>query len=329
MLVLSKQDVLHCVEWKSAITCMEQAFVNFTKNNTIVPQRLVLPCANGPTLFMPALEKSQASLGIKIVSVRPQNEKLHNLPNVLGTMLLINEQTGMPKAIMEAAELTAIRTAAGCAAATRAMCNCDKVQTMMVFGGGKQAKYHILLMNAICNNLKMVQIWNRNKERAKQLIIDLQHELPHLTWQVVQDEQIHVAVQASQLICTTTNSSAPMFDGKSIAPGTHITCIGSYQPTMQEVDATTIIRSKCAADITEHVWEEAGDFIIPYQQGLIGKDHIKASLGEILTSTKPFRDNDEQITLFKSVGVSLQDVALAELVYQRALLLKVGNSITL
>jgi len=241
----------------------------------------------------------------------------------------------------------------------------NQVKQITVFGSGKQGKYHILMMAQICaSSVEKILVVNRTMSNSIKLIEELckHSQADHCNWPFVftessssqapittiasnskriivlaahstqqqqDNEQLGKSIISnSQIICTTTNSSTPLFEGKYISKGTHINCIGSYTPKMQEVDEETIVKSKCVGDIAEHVWSEAGDFLIPLEKGLITKQHILASLGTILLSEetlKSVRGSADDITLFKSCGVALQDVALGNLVVKRAQELNLGT----
>lgn len=260
---------------------------------------------------MPAQLKQSHSLGMKIVSVRPQNKKY---PTVCGLVMLVDEETGMPNALIDAAQLTAIRTAAGSGVATKYLAKKD-AKVLLVFGAGNQGKNHIEAMCIVRPSIEEILVWNRTKERAELLVKELKSFSTRKVEIVLDIDQ---ALAKADIICTCTNSTTPLFDGKKIKSGCHINCIGSYTPDMQEVDIETIKRSKIVCDIKEAVLEESGDLIIPITKGVITEKHVIASLGEVCAKKGGVRINNDEITLFKSVGNALQDISVAQIVLKNA-----------
>ncbi|KAL6076884.1 Ornithine cyclodeaminase [Balamuthia mandrillaris] len=266
---------------------------------------------------MPARLAKTAGLGLKIVSVRPKNAE-RGQPTVPATVLLLDEATGLPAAIMQATYLTAIRTAAASGAATRLLAKSDAA-TLAVFGAGLQAKAHVEAMLSVRGqSLRQVYILNRTNERAQQLcdhFIRLKKEThPDIEWTAVdwQSEEQDRVVREADIIVAATNSSTPLFRGELLKEGAHINAIGSYMPSMQELDEETVKRAKVVADDRGAVLAEAGDVIVPIQRGLITEEHVLGALGAALAGDIQVRTSEKDITLFKSVGSASQDIAVAQ-----------------
>jgi ornithine cyclodeaminase/alanine dehydrogenase-like protein (mu-crystallin family) len=174
-------------------------------------------------------------------------------------------------------------------------------------------------------NIKKVIILNRTIENAIKLKKLCENKFKNVKFTI--SEEPNEAIKEADIICCTTNSNKPLFNGKLLKDGVHINCIGSYLPTMQEVDCTTIIKSKVVADKIEDCLSEAGDLIIPIAKKLIDKSHILCDLSQLITMKKSLRETDNDITLFKSVGVALQDIGIGHVVFKNAQKLKLGKEV--
>lgn len=325
LLVLNDSEVGRAISYREAIQATSEAFIQLSQKQAQAPLRTNIPSENGgANLFMPArlagAGAAPGGLGIKIVAVRPDNAQ-RGLTTVPAVLLLLDQATGLPVALLQATRLTAIRTAAGSALATDLLANKD-ARVMVVFGAGEQAQAHI---DAICTvrRLKEVYIINRNKSRALDLQQHYQTAVGHgysqIAWRVVDknSEDENKAVSRADIIVTATNSSTPVFNGKYLKPGTHINSIGSYTPSMQEVDVTTVQRAKITVDQIQAALQEAGDLVIPLEKGLITASNI-VELGQVVMKEVDVRQSDKDITFFKSVGNAAQDVSVAQAVFLAA-----------
>jgi ornithine cyclodeaminase len=254
---------------------------------------------------MPSNIQSTGGLGLKIVSVRTENSK-KNLPVCPATIVLFNEETGVLEGVIDASELTALRTASGSCVATKYLSK-ENSKILVCFGSGAQAKWHIIGMICVRPSIELVKIHSRNEENSKKLAEQMSKEFPNVKFQSISDAK---DISDADIIVTATNTSIPIFYGEDLPKGVHINCIGSYTPTMQEVDEVTIKRSKVCVDDYEAALTEAGDLIVPLEKSIINESHIKCDLGKICFEGKGFRESDDDITLFKSVGLAFQDVIL-------------------
>jgi len=259
-----------------------------------------------------------------VVSVYKNNPQKHNLPTTIGKVLVQNPETGEVICIMDGGYLTAVRTGAVSGLATQLLARPDDNQVAGIFGAGVQAEMQLWGVSE-ARKLKRALVYDMVPGAADRFAKSMSQKL---------NLEIEVAQDASQLLeadilCTATSSPSPIFDGNRVKPGTHINGIGSHSPGARELDTAIIKRSLLIADSRDACLKEAGDIMIPIAEGAITADHIYADLGEIVTHKKPGRTSASQITLFKSNGLAIQDVAASRLVYEKALAAGMGVEVDL
>ncbi|MFH1843484.1 MAG: ornithine cyclodeaminase family protein [bacterium] len=315
-LLLSRDDVVAVLTMPDCLAAVETAFAEHARGRAIMPQRSVIKVADHGGIFlgMPAyIGGDLDALGLKMVTVYPNNPSRHNIPTIFGTMLLCNPATGQAIAIMDAAYLTAVRTGAASGVATRVLARQD-ASVCTIFGAGVQARKQLEAVHLV-RPLSRVNVIDVAPEIRDAFVTDMGAELG---CEVVASEDVESAIKSADIVITASSSHDPVFDGRWLQPGTHINNIGSHTPDARELDTTTIQRSKFVADLKEANLAEAGDILIPIQEGAVTEDHIFASLGEIVIGDKPGRENDAEITCFKSCGLAIQDIASALAVYTAA-----------
>jgi len=316
-LLLSRKDVESVLTMEDCIAVVEKAFAELAGGNAVMPQRAVIRVAghDGLYLCMPAyIGGGMDALGLKVVTVYPNNLKDKNLPTIMGTLILCDAATGRAVAVMDAGYLTAVRTGAASGVATKYLAREDAV-TCVIFGAGGQARKQLEAVNLV-RPLGNVTVIDLNTEIRDKFIVDVSEELG---LEVTASEDVKASVEEADIIITATSSHDPLFDGSWLRPGTHVNNIGSHTPDARELDTTTVVRSKFVADLKEANMAEAGDLLIPIKEGAITEDHVYASLGDLVTGAKPGRENAEEITVFKSCGLAVQDVSTAAAVYRAAL----------
>jgi ornithine cyclodeaminase/alanine dehydrogenase len=260
---------------------------------------------------MPAYLEEMGSLSTKIVTVFERNlEK--NVPTIMATVILNSAETGAPLAIMEGTFITAMRTGAVCGVATKYLARRD-ARTVGVFGAGVQARTQLMAMCAV-RDIERAFIYDMFGNRADAFASEMSKKLNI----PIEKRKINDIVKESDIIVTATTAKTPVFDGNLVKPGTHLNLIGSFKPEVREVDEVVIKKSKIVVDQKAAALEEAGDIIIPLKAGIITEAHIYAELGELVTGIKPGRTSNSEITLFKSVGLGIQDCATALLAYSKA-----------
>lgn len=310
---LSSADVRQALPMADAITAMKSAYAQLSTGSAAMPLRSRTPATNdGVLLTMPAHLEASAELGVKIVSVFPQNAE-RGLPIIHAVVLAFDANTGQPLAILEGGELTAIRTGAGAGAATDVLARMDS-RTVAIIGSGIQARTQLLAVCAV-RPIERAFVYSRDGARLRHFAESMQAELNlPITITANADE----AVSQADIICTATTSTTPVFNGEALRPGTHINAVGSYRPDMQEVDTATLQRGLIVVDSREGVLAECGELIIAIEQGAITAEAIQAEIGEVIAGRHPGRINPDQITYFKSVGVAVQDTAAAAMALRNA-----------
>eukprot|EP00735_Rhodelphis_limneticus_P014554 TRINITY_DN8595_c0_g1::TRINITY_DN8595_c0_g1_i1::g.8621::m.8621 TRINITY_DN8595_c0_g1::TRINITY_DN8595_c0_g1_i1::g.8621 ORF type:complete len:356 (+),score=59.61,sp/O28608/ALADH_ARCFU/35.87/2e-58,OCD_Mu_crystall/PF02423.10/5.6e-78,Shikimate_DH/PF01488.15/6e+03,Shikimate_DH/PF01488.15/2.7e-06,NmrA/PF05368.8/0.018 TRINITY_DN8595_c0_g1_i1:66-1070(+) len=327
--ILNRAEVVACLSMEDAIKVNAEAFRQLSLHQATVPAYLSIesPEHDGSCLIKPARMSNGLGHGLKVVAVRPKNAAL-GLPTVPGMVILMDDETGLPLSLMDGTYLTGMRTAAGSAVATEKM-SLPFSRVLTIFGAGTQAKFHVDAIRAV-RNIEHVNIINRSLRNASELARDFhaQHGLEVCAIGLDDESRVEAAVRASQIICTTTNSVKPLFSSKWLSPGTHINCIGSYLPQMQEVDIDTVKMARVVVDDAQVAWK-SGDLHIPLEAKVITKNHVVGEIGHVVAGVVAGRTSPEEITMFKSVGTAAQDVATAQIVFQNAEKLQLGTTVAL
>ena len=301
--VLDEHDVRRLLPMADCIEAMDGALRSLARGEVYNPLRPVFRPPDEPSLMglMPAHRGGDAAWwSLKALTIVPGNSS-RGLDSHQGFVALFDGKTGEPRALMNAGGITAIRTAAVSGVATRLLAR-ENVKTLAILGSGTQALSHIDAMHAV-RSFDRVVLWSasgRSLEGAES---------------VATAEE---AVREADVICTTTASAEPIVRREWLKPGVHINGVGSSIPTARELDSQTMVDASLFVDRRESTLNEAGDFLIPQREGLFGPEHIRAELGEILLGTAAGRSSDDEITLFKSLGIGVEDLAAGELVLQRA-----------
>ena len=326
-LLLSRDEVASVLTMPDCIDAVESAFAALARGEADMPQRAVIkvPEHHGLFLGMPAyLGGDVEALGLKLVTVYPDNPAKHELATTLGTLMLCDPRTGAVTAIMDAGYLTAVRTGAASGVATRYLARED-ASVCTVFGAGAQARQQLVAVHHV-RPLTRAFVLDVDAGARDAFARDLGAQLD---LDVAAVDDVETAVRAADIVVTATSSATPVFDGDWLQPGTHINNIGSHAPTTRELDTKTVVKSYFVADLAAANLAEAGDLLIPMEEGAITGDHIAASLGDIVTGQKPGRTDREQITVFKSCGLAVQDVSTAVAVARAARARGVGTEVEL
>jgi len=318
MRLLTRSDVRKSISMREAVEVVKRAFIELSTGRADVPLRIVLsqPKHDSITLFMPGYLSDSDSLAVKVVSVHDRNAE-RDLPLINAVVIVIDPATGQAVAAMEGGYLTALRTGAGSGAATDLLARQD-AEVAAIIGAGAQARAQALAIAAV-RQVKRIWIYSTRRERVHEMIVDIRPQLGQSIELLAADSPSQ-ALRDALVVCAATTSSTPVFDGVDLRPGAHVNGVGSYKPEMQEVDCATLRRaSKIVVDSRESAMAEAGDLIVAIGRGEIQPSDIYAEIGEIAAGLKPGRQDDDEITYFKSVGNAAQDAAVAQAVYQRAL----------
>jgi ornithine cyclodeaminase/alanine dehydrogenase-like protein (mu-crystallin family) len=323
--VLSADDVRRALPMREAVEAMKRAFAQLSTGQAEVPLRVPVhvPRHNGLTLFMPAYLSADDRMAVKIVSVFNDNPA-RGLPLIHALVVVVDAETGQPAAVLEGGYLTALRTGAASGAATDLLARPDAA-TAAIFGAGVQGRTQL---EAVCAVRPIRQAWvyDVDPDRARRYAEEMGARL---------GIPIHVAATPAEaarpadVICTATTSSVPVFDDADVRPGTHINAVGAYTPEMREVPTDTVLRARVVIDHRTASLAEAGDLLIPIREGRMTEEHIWAELGEIAAGRKTGRSSPDEVTLFKSVGVAVQDVAAAAAVLEAARRQNLGVEVSL
>jgi ornithine cyclodeaminase/alanine dehydrogenase-like protein (mu-crystallin family) len=323
--VLSGDDVRQALPMAQAIEVMRTAFGQLSGNRSIMPLRTRMQTDQGLMLLMPAYLQESRELAFKMVSIWGDNPA-KGLPAVVACVTVIDPDTGQPVALLNGETLTAIRTGAGGGLAIDLLSRPDS-KVVAVFGSGVQARAQL---SAACEvrQINEVRILGRTPSSVEAFAAEVEswHNGPA---QISIAGSRKAAVTGADIIITATNSDKPVFDGRDLSPGTHITAVGSYAPHMQEVDEVTIQYAKIVVDSLKSCLAEAGDLIIPLERNIISKLDIHGELGAIVNGTLSGRESRDEITYFKSVGVAVQDVAAAAAVLRVAEAENMGTIVSL
>jgi alanine dehydrogenase len=323
--ILSAEDVRRALPMSEAIEAVKSAFAQLSAGKAKVPLRTPIEVSahNGVTFFMPGYLSGDDQMAIKIVSIFKDNVD-RGLPLIHALVVVVDPITGQPQAVMDGTYLTALRTGAASGVATELLA-IPEAKVVAILGAGAQGKTQL---EAVCAVRHIQQIWvfDTNPKQSANYIREMSERLsvPIKVSQSPDEALIH-----ADIICTSTTSSTPVFGDEWLKKGAHINAVGAYTPQMQEIPAETVVRAKVVIDHRSASLAEAGDLLIPLKQGLIKQDHIHAELGEIIAGAKPGRESESEITLFKSVGVAVQDIAAASRVLANAERMSLGVNVTL
>jgi len=326
--LLSRQDVQQTITMSQAIESVKQAFISLSRGEVVLPLRTQVPVKGqeGITLFMPAYLPLDESLGVKIVSVFPKNIDF-NLPTIHSLVILCNTKSGEPSAVMDGTYLTALRTGAASGVATDLLSRTE-ARTAAIIGAGIQGRTQL---EAVCCTREIQSAWvyDINHKAAEDFAEEVQTRGTPFPSEIIVAHSPTEAVSEADVICCATTSRVPVFKDDDLKPGTHINGVGSYTPHMQEIPEQTILRSKVVVDSLSAGLEEAGDLIIPLKKNLLSKSHIHGEIGQVASGQIPGRESDAEITLFKSVGIAVQDVSVAEWILRKAKDLSYGTDFDL
>lgn len=317
-LILSRTEVQRCLDMPMAIDAMRAAFRALSMGQARMSQRLSVELAEqGVALLMPSLLETsqQFAFGLKIITVMPHNS-LRQKPRSLASVLLLDATTGETLAVLEGGWMTAMRTGAASGLATDLLAR-PEADVLALFGAGAQAPMQALAIHTV-RPLREIRVVNRSDEHYEQLVATLQQMLGAACPPIRRAATAGEALPNASLVACATAATSPLFSAADIAPGTHINAIGAFTPEMCEVDPATLARARIVVDQREAALSEAGDLLQALAAGAIAGPETWTELGELVRGLQPGRQASDEITFFKSVGVGVQDVAVALRVYERA-----------
>lgn len=330
ILILKQSDMADIATMSDIIQADKDALAIYSANGANIPLRvnLAVPADNGQSLFMPGYAEQAAALGIKIVSVYPDNAA-KGKSNVPATMILLDNTSGEVCALLDGTYLTQLRTGAVSGAATDLLARQDS-HTFALFGTGGQAACQLEAVLCV-RPIQQVNVFDLDQQRATAFATAMQEKFA-----AQYGVTINVAASAddaiadADIITVVTTAKTPVFDGSKVKPGTHINGVGSYTPDMQELDPVLLSKAgKIYVDTRDGVLNESGDFIQPIKQGQFSAERITGELGEAINGDAPLREDDDEITLFKSTGSAVLDIVAAKRIYDQAVAQRKGQTISL
>jgi len=325
VLILARKDLERILTMGDTISAMEAAFKENASGGAVVPTRVSvsIPKAAGWMGVMPAYLEERNALSTKIVTVFDRNPS-RNLPTTMATVFLCDPATGELISVLEGSYLTAFRTG-GLGGLAAKYLSREDASTVGVIGAGVQARTQLIALVEV-RKITAVKVYDILKEKSSAFAAEMRQ---NLKIEVESCSSADEAIKGSDIVVTVSTSKEPVLDGRFVKPGTHINAFGNYKPNERELDTETVVKSKVFVDLKEAALAEAGDLIIPIREGRIKRTHILGELGEILIGAKPGRKSDRDITLFKSVGIGIQDCAVASLAYTKAKEVGLGSEIGL
>ncbi len=315
-LLLSDRDVARFLPMGDCVDAMREALRGVAEGTSVLPLRTALAVPGSPNLFltMPAITGGATpSLGAKVISVFPGNDATPYDAHI-GVVLLFDAEHGALLAIADASSITATRTAAVSGVATDHLARAD-ARTLALLGAGVLALPHVDAVRTV-REIARVQVWSRSPERVQAACARIAAAHPDL--EVTAAPSARDAVTGADIVCTITASHTPVLEGAWLAPGTHVNAVGASVKTARELDSTAIAQATLVVDRRESAMAEAGDVLIPLEEGRIGPNHLHAELGEIVTGRKAGRTSRDERTVFKSLGLAVEDVVAVRRLYERA-----------
>lgn len=328
ILILREEDILKAVDIKDIIEADKEALKNYSDGGSDIPLRTVIDVdkdSSSTAIFMPGFIKDKNALGMKIIDIYPDNiEK--GLVTSPSTMILIDNDNGFVKAILDGTILTRLRTGAVSGAATEVLANED-ARSFLLIGTGGQAGTQLEAVLAV-RDIEEAYVFDVNYERAEVFAKEMNEKLKGYGAKILAIKKLDEVLGDVDIITTVTTSKKPVFDGNKVKKGVHVNSVGSYTPDMQETPPELLVRAgKIFTDTNEGVIEEAGDVIIPMKEGKISKEKVAHELGDLLLGREVGRESKEEITWFKTVGFAGLDLVAGEKVYQLAKEKGIGTKI--
>lgn len=323
VLIVNQEEVPRLLPMKECVDVMARAFAALARGETSMPVRQIvwLPEKAGALGLMPAHIGTQAAVGVKAVTFFPRNEGT-DLDSHQGAVLLFEAGRGRLLAVVDATSVTSQRTAAVSGLATRLLAREDAGDLALI-GSGVEARTHLEAMLAV-RTIRRVRVASKTPERARSFAA---REGKRHGIAIEACATIEEAVRGAEIVCTVTSSREPVVRGAWLSPGVHVNAVGSSVPSARELDAAAVAKSRFFVDHRESALAEAGDFLLARGEGAVADSHILGELGQLVTGEVPGRISPADVTLFKSVGLAIEDVAAAQHIYAKARDAGLGTSV--
>jgi ornithine cyclodeaminase len=313
-ILLSEQEVRELLTMDDLIETMEIALADFSGGAVTQPVRTVLQVANRSAFYglMPAYIPSRPALGTKLVTVFESNAE-RGLPTHLATIVLLDPDTGALLAVMDGRFITEARTAAVSAVSVQWLAR-ESARSLAIIGTGVQARSHVEALARV-RDIREVRVWSRKRAHIERFISDMS---PHTEARFDAAASAKAAVEGADIVALVTSALEPVVRSEWIADGAHVCAVGACRPAQREMEAALVARGDLFVDSRDAALVEAGDVVLAIKDGAISESHIKAELGEVVSGKRTGRSSADRVTIFKSLGLAVEDVAAAHLVYQRA-----------
>ncbi|MEM0343764.1 MAG: alanine dehydrogenase [Thermoplasmata archaeon] len=326
-LILTGKQVKKLLDMKDVLGAVEDAFKHKGLGKIQMPPKVYLfyEKFNGDLRTMPSYVEDLDVSAVKIVNVHPDNPKTHGMRTVMAVLVLVSPHTGQPLAFMDATHITDMRTGAASGIASKYLARPDP-KILGIIGAGNQARTQMLALITQYGRFEEVRIYDIFPEKTKALVREFRRHYRDNVGKVKGVQEAREAVVDSDIVVTCTSARAPIVMDEWVRPGTHFNCIGADAPGKQEMDPKILKRAYLVIDD----WEQAshsGEINVPLSKGQLTKEDVDAEIGQVVAGLKPGRQNDEQITVFCSTGLAVQDCLTAKLVYDHAVQQRVGRSI--
>ncbi|MBO3809877.1 MAG: alanine dehydrogenase [Candidatus Brockarchaeota archaeon] len=320
--LIMRKDIERIVSMRELMGAMEDAFRAKAMGRVQMPMKVYVTLPDGDFRTMMAYIPDLDMACVKIVNVHPNNPWKHGLPTVMATMVLIEPDTGRPLAIMDGTYLTSMRTGATGGVAAKHLARRNSRVIGMV-GAGSQARTQLLALNEVFN-IEEVRVCAKTRTECEGFVKDMQH----LGLRILIEEGVEETVRGCDIIVTTTPVTQPLVENEWIEDGMHINAIGADAPGKEELDPEILKRAKVVVDDYEQACHY-GELNVPVSKGIFKPEQIHAELGEIIVGRKAGRTSDDEITVFDSTGLAIQDLAAAALVYRKAGKLGISSEVEL
>ncbi len=309
VLVASAAQIYRLLRTSRAIDAMDAAFRAWDRQEVAQPVRAVLQMPTGAFFVMPAATGSVA--GVKAITYLPGNAAIER-PVIQGLVTLFDSRTGDPLAILDAASLTAIRTAAASGLATRHMARAN-AHVLAILGAGVQARTHLEAMLAV-RDVREIRVWSRSRERATAFALSA----AALHQSVRTCDSAALAVRDADIVCSVTSSPVPVVSSSDLADGAHVNAVGAHTRSTRELDGATIARSRFVVDSLDAAHAECGELAMAVSEGACEASHVAGDLAAVVTGRTAGRSSDRELTVFKSLGLAMEDVFAATAVFEAA-----------
>jgi alanine dehydrogenase len=327
-LLLRDDQAEKLLSMSEVIKAVELAFEEKGKGRVQMPAKIYIYFSkyNGDLRTMPSYLEELDISAVKIVNVHPDNPSKHKLPTVMAIITLVDPSTGFPLAIMGGTTVTDMRTGAAGGIAAKFLARKDS-KTVGLVGAGAQSRTQLMALFEVFNKLEEIRVWSRHPETRNTFLAEAKQQYGHLC-KFIPEDNVRKTVEGADIVVTTTPSREPLVMNDMISPGMHINCIGADAIGKEELDPSILQRAKIVIDD----WEQAshsGEINVPLllRDKIITKDDVFGEIGEIVAGLKPGRMSEDEITIFTSTGLAVQDAVTARIAYNKALQKRIGSFI--